>query len=138
MCWKLIRNPKEWSKAKIIYIYKKGNRTDTNNYRGISLLDTIYKIYAKILNEGLKTIADNLLSEERMGFRKGRSCIDAIFTLKQVIEKRIEYNNETHVVFVDLEKAFDNVNRNMLWDIMEKTGYLRRLIMATRSLYDKT
>jgi len=54
MCWKLLRTPKEWSKAKIISIYKKGDRTDTNNYRGISLLDTIYKIYAKILNERLK------------------------------------------------------------------------------------
>jgi hypothetical protein len=54
MCWKLLRTPKEWSKAKIISIYKKGDRTDTNNYRGISLLDTIYKIYAKIFNEKLK------------------------------------------------------------------------------------
>jgi hypothetical protein len=49
-----------------------------------------------------------------MGFRKGRSSIDAIFTLKQVMENRIEYNNERHVVFVELEKAFDKVNRNML------------------------
>jgi hypothetical protein len=138
MCWKLLQTPKEWSKAKVISIYKKGDRTNTNNYRGISLLDTIYKIYAKILNERLKTIADTLLSEEQMGFRKGRSCTDAIFTLKQVIEKRIEHNCETHIVFVDLEKASDDVNRNMLWDIMEKREYPRHLIIATKSLYDKT
>jgi hypothetical protein len=54
------------------------------------------------------------------------------------MEKRIEYDNETHMVFVDLEQAFDNVNRNMLWDIMEKRGYPKHLIMATGSLYDKT
>ena len=54
-------------------------------------------------------IADFLLSEEQMGFRKGRSRVDTIFTLKRITEERREFNCETHLVFEDLTKASDNV-----------------------------
>ncbi len=122
MCWRNKQTPKEWQKAKVISLYKKGNRGDPDNYRGISLLDTTYKIYARIINERLKIIADHLISEEQMGFRKGRSTADAIFTLKRIIEERREHNCETHLTFVDIVKAFDNVNRSLLWNIMERRG----------------
>ena len=49
-----------------------------------------------------------------MGFRKGRGCTDAIFALRQLSEKTIEYNKELNLVFLDQEKAFDRVNRNNL------------------------
>jgi sorting nexin-29 len=55
-----------------------------------------------------------------MDYRRGRSTTDAVFTLKQIIEKRREFNKETHIAFIDFEKAFDNVNRRILWNIMEK------------------
>ncbi len=66
-------------------------------------MDAKYKIYARIINERLKIIADHLISEEQMRFRKGRSTADAIFTLKRIIEERREHNCETHLIFVDIE-----------------------------------
>ena len=63
-----------------------------------------------------------LISEEQTGFRKGRSCIDNVFNLKQIMEKRKEFNLETHIVFLDYKKAFDKVSRPKLWNILQKKG----------------
>ena len=60
-----------------------------------------------------------LLSDVQMGFRKGRRCTDAIFALRQLSEKAIEYNRELNLVFVDQEKAFDRVNRDKLWRVLQ-------------------
>ena len=56
--------------------------------------------------------------EEQCGFRKGRSCTDAIFTAQQLMEKRIEHNLSLFLLFIDYEKAHDNVNRDKLWEMM--------------------
>ena len=56
---------------------------------------------------------------KRAGFRKGRSCTDAIFTVQQIIEKRKEHNLPLLPLFVDQEKAYDNVNREKLWEVMD-------------------
>jgi len=56
-----------------------------------------------------------ILLEEQNRFRIGGSCIDNEFTIKQTIEKRREFNLETHIAFLDLEEAFDRVNCNQLW-----------------------
>ena len=57
--------------------------------------------------------------EEVCGFRKGRTCTDAIFTVQQIIEKRKEHNLKLFLLLIDYEKAYDNVNRNKLWEMME-------------------
>lgn len=69
------------------------------NYRGISLLNTYYKIYAKILATRQSEFAENNMSESQNGFRKGRSCTDANYTIKLLMEKRIEHNLETHIFY---------------------------------------
>jgi len=56
--------------------------------------------------------------EEQCGFRKGRSCTDAIFTVQQIIEKRKEHNLPLFILFIDYEKAYDNANREKLWEMM--------------------
>ena len=57
--------------------------------------------------------------EEQCGFRKGRSCTDAIFTVQQIIEKRKEHNLLLFLLFIDYEKVFDSVNRDKLWEMMD-------------------
>ena len=138
MCWKRHQVPKEWLQSKVISLFKKGSRSDPQNYRGISLLDTTYKVYARIVNNRLKTITDSLLLEEQMGFRKGRSCSDAVFAINQIIAKRREYNLETHMAFIDFTKEFDSVNRNLIWSIMELRGYPKHIIQSLQSLYVDT
>lgn len=135
ICWKYGHIPEEWRVGKICPIYKKGDKKNCSNYRGISILNTCYKIYASILKARLNIIIENMLSESQNGFRKGRSCADCIFSINQIIEKHREHNLPTYMIFVDYEKAFDNVCRNKLWIIMKQKGIPQHLISAIKSLY---
>ena len=87
-----------------IPIYKKGDRNNPDNYRGIPLLNTRYKIYSKIIVKRLTVIAEVILLEEQGGFRKGRSFMDCIFSASQIIEKHREFNIPTYIAFIDFKK----------------------------------
>jgi hypothetical protein len=76
---------------------QKGDINNPDNYRGISLLNTGYKIYSKIIAKRLIAIADVLLLEEQNGFMKGRSCMDCIFSAPQII-KSIENLTSPHIL----------------------------------------
>ena len=82
----------------------------------------------------LRTISETILLEEQNGFRIGRSCIDNVFMIK-LIQKRREFNLETHMAFLDLEKAFDSVNQNQLWQILNRRGIPYHLIEVIKSLH---
>ena len=101
--------PNDWRNAVITPLFKKGDRRKPQNYRGISILNTCYKIYSRILNMKLRNYSEVFMTETQNGFRKGRSCTDPTFCLKLFIEKRREFNVETHLLFIDYEKAFDNI-----------------------------
>lgn len=90
-----------WKVGIIYLIHKKGDRKEVKNYRGITLLDTTYKIYAMILKEKLRKEVKRLklLPETQAGFRKRRSCTDNIFALKITAEKMITKKKEKLYVF---------------------------------------
>jgi len=98
-CWKEKSIPEEWGQARVKSLLKKGKRDDCSNYRGISLLNSGYKIYGKVITQRFKTLSEAILPEEQNGFRIGITCIDNVFTIKQTIEKIREFNLETHIVF---------------------------------------
>ena len=80
--------PEDWRSTVIVPLYKgKGERNECKNYRGISLLSMVRKIYAGILVNRVCRVTWGLIDDEQRGFRKGRGCIDQIFTLKQIGEK---------------------------------------------------
>ena len=137
-CWYKTKIPDEWLEAIIVPIFKKEDRNKCSNYRGISLLNVSYKVYTKIINCRIAKISGHILLEEQQGFRKGRSTIDDIFCLKQIMEKRIEFNRETHLAFIDLEKASDRISRQKLWGILRNRGYPEHLIQTVKSLYEGT
>jgi len=83
----------------------------------------------------LTVTAQALLLEEQNGFRKGRSCMDCIFSASQIIEKRIEFNIPTYIAFIDLKKAFDSVDRDKLWNIMTSKGIPTHLITIIQKMY---
>ena len=84
-------------------------------------LQIICKHNKNRLNEHL----EDEIVEEQCGFRKGRSCTDAIFVMQQIIEKRKEHNLPLFLLFIDYEKAYDNVNRDKLWEMMDNKMYLQ-------------
>jgi len=79
------RIPNEWRNAVITPIFKKGDRREPQNYRGISILNTYYKIYSKIPNMKLQNYSEIFMTETQIGFRKGQSCTDPTFCLKLLI-----------------------------------------------------
>jgi len=133
--WRDESAPEEWLAGELAILEKKGDLSDPNNYRGIMLLETFYKIIANVLHAKLLPIVESLDNESQCGFRPGRSCIDAIFTVKMALKKRAEHNQETYVLFLDLVKAFDRVPRVLLWQILDKSGVPRKIINLIRTLH---
>jgi hypothetical protein len=88
--WRLFRNqcrltykvPESWKIAEVMSLFKKGDRREYKNYRGISLLNTVYKIYARVVNKRLRKVSEALLEKEQNGFSTGRSATDNIFILQ--------------------------------------------------------
>lgn len=81
---------------------------------------------------------DVLLSDAQFGFRKGRGCTDAIFAVRQLCEKAVEYNRALHLGFVNQGKAFDRVDRDKLWKVLEQYGNNGRLLDNIRAIYNNS
>ncbi|KAK2578102.1 hypothetical protein KPH14_011613 [Odynerus spinipes] len=79
--WRREKIPKEWKKGVICPVFKKGVKGMVENYRGITLMDTAYKIYAGILHERLMAKVEGKLQKGQYGFRRGRGTMDAVFVL---------------------------------------------------------
>ena len=116
--------PQIWINPDIVTIYKKkGDKSDCSNYRGISLLSVAGKILARILlTRLLDSVADVILPESQCGFRRDRSTIDMIFVARLLQEKCREQHRDLYIAFIDLTKAFDTVNREILWNVLSKCG----------------
>ena len=138
LAWENGQVPEDWQRAVIVPVHKKGSKVKCENYRGISLLSIPSKAYARILDERIRSVTESKVLEAQGGFRKGRSCTDQLFTIRQSSEKMIEKNKKMVVACVDLEKAYDRVGRDKLWKVLEEYGVKGRLLKAIRSLYKKS
>ena len=122
-CWQEGAVPQDMSDAKIITLYKnKGERNDCNNYRGISLLGIVGKVFAWVILVRLQKLAERVYPESQCRFRAERSTVDMVFSLLQLQEKRREQQMPLYVAFIDLTKAFDLVSREGLFRILLKIG----------------
>ena len=109
-------------------------------YRGISLLSCVSKTYTSILNARLADFmnSNSLFPEEQNGFRKGRSCEDHIFSLTSLVKNCLVSNLPTFCAFVDLEKAFDWINRDLLLYRLLCTGIDGNFYQSIKSLLADT
>jgi hypothetical protein len=107
--WNKEELPEEWMESVIVPIYKESDATDCSNYRGISLLSTAYKILSNILLSRLTPYAEEITGDHQCGFRRDRSTTDHIFSIRQMLEKKWEYNEAVHQLFIDFKKAYDSV-----------------------------
>lgn len=84
----------------------------------------------------LSEVIDRKLRKQQAGFRPGVGCIYHIFTLRNIMEQCIEWNNKLHLNFIDFEKAFDSVHRESLWKILSAYGCPDKLIRIFKSFYN--
>jgi hypothetical protein len=103
--------PQQWKESITVPIYKKGDKTDCNNYRGISLLSTAHKILSNILLARLTPYVNEIIGDHQCGFRRNRSTMDLIFHIRQMLEKKWEYNGTVHQLFIDFKKAYDSIKK---------------------------
>ena len=134
--WEEGNVPQAWKDANIVTIYKKGDRTECGNYRGISLLSAADKIFARFLLNRLSShITPEVVPETQCGFRSNRSTVDMIFCLRQLQEKCIEQDRPLYIVFVDFTKAFDTVVRIGLRLLLRKYGCHEKFTIMIESLH---
>ena len=114
-------------------LFKKGDKKLTSNYRGINLLSTSLKLLTKIITNKINGLIS--LQHEQQGFRSGRSCTDAVFVLRQITEKSIEYNKPANICFIDLVKAFDQVQLKDIIHLLYDRHIPHNLVKTIENIY---
>ena len=101
--------PSTFRKAPIVVLYKKDDRSECKNYRPISLLSHVYKLFMTIIGNRITDDLYSCFPDSQAAYQPGRGTIEQIFALNQMIEKSIEFNKPLYVIFIDFTKAFDSI-----------------------------
>lgn len=101
---------------------KKGDLSSCAKYRGNTPLAVPGKVFNRVILNRMKDEVDTQLSDQQPGFRKDRSCVDQIATLRIIIEQSSEWNSSLYNNFVDFEKAFDSVDRDTPRTLLRHCG----------------
>ena len=129
--------PRDWSSSTTIPIYKgKGDAMECGKYRGVRLLEHGMKIYERVLERRLRDLVD--IGDYQYGFCSGRSTTGAIFIVRQLQEKFVLKKKKLYHIFVDLEKAFDRVPREVIAWALRRKGIPEGMVEAIMALYVDT
>jgi len=133
--------PRDWRKGLISLIHKQGDARLPSNYRGITLLSCVYKLFTTILTTRVTNLMEGdaatkpLLDDAQGGFRKGRSCIDSVFALTELTRVRRKAGLPTYVAMLDIQKAYDRVYRDALWVQLWEIGIKGKLWRVITDIY---
>ena len=100
----------------------------------VNQLAFLYHTFCQAIDN--KKEMDDVVSESQCGFRKQRGTVDMVFAIRQFQEKCVQQHQDLHLLFIDLTKAFDTVNRATLWAILSKLGCPPRFLQIIRSFHD--
>lgn len=131
-----IKYPHSWTYTKLITIFKKGTRLSCDNYRGISLMDSLAKVYDCILNRRLNLWFKP--DREQAGAQKGRGCLEHLLTLRLLIDSARHKKRKLYVIFVDFSKAYDRVPRATMLSMMRNLGCGTTMLRAIAAAYQTT
>ena len=129
--------PDYWTIGTISPIFKKGDKSEVNNYRGITVLSCIGKLFTKLLNDRLTQWieSEHILTEAQFGFRKGRGTTDSIFALQGLIDILFSQGKKCYVCFIDYSKAYDLIDRAAMYTKLIQHGISSKYINIIKSLY---
>ena len=130
--------PSKFPEALIVVLYKKKSRLECGNYRPISLLSHIYKVFISIIASRVKNDLYASFPNSQAAYQSGRGTIEQIIALEQIIEKSIEFNNPVHIAFIDYTKAFDSIKLDCLWKLLEDTSMNKKYINLLKLTYDNS
>lgn len=130
--------PTDWCIGVIQPIYKKkGSPDDPDNYRGITLLSCLGKLFTASLNARLSNYVEGMgiIGGEQAGFREGYSTLDHVFSLQSIIELYLREKKRVYCAFVDYRKAFDMINRSFLWNKLLGSGVDGKVMKVIFNMY---
>ena len=98
-------------------IFKKVDKNNFDNYRGITLLRCVGKLFTSIFNNRLKKWAEDnkIYDDYQFGFREQKSTVDAMFLLQNIIDISLKNKNALYASFINFKEAFDSANHRALW-----------------------
>lgn len=114
--------PLDFQISKTVTLPKKLNTAKCEEFRTLSLISQASKIILKIIQNRLRPIVEKQLGPDQYGFRQNKGTREAILALRLVADRRLELNLDTHIAFIDLEKAFDKVDWKMMMEILSAAG----------------
>ena len=122
--------PDDWKCADVSPVFKKGNRSQVENYRPISLTSQICKIFESIITDAVvKHLDTNLLiHDSQHGFRKGRSCLTNLLTFLDKVTSDINTGKDVDVIFLNFAIAFDKVPHHRLLQKLTSHGITGKLL----------
>jgi hypothetical protein len=125
----------DWHKVNLKLLPKKGNTKLPKNWRPISLIDVLQKILSAMHGTRLNAYLVQIGLPEQAGFMSERGCPDATAAMKITLQNLSASGQEAYVLFVDIVKAFDSVNREMLWKLLVKFGLPAKMIATIKKMY---
>ena len=133
--WKTQQWPQDQKRLVFIPVPKKGNARECSNYCTIALISHASKVLLKILQARLQQYMNRELPDVQAGFRKGRGTRDQIANIQQMTEKAREFQKNVYFCLIDYAKAFDCVDHNKLWKILQEMGIPHHLTCLLRNPY---
>ncbi len=135
-CVFLYKYPMQWAMAKLFTIFKKGPILDTGNYRGISILVALVKVYDAVLNR--RFILWYKPDMEQVGGQAGRGCPEQLLALRLIMDIAKKKKVPLYITFIDYVKAYDRVDRNLLLKMLANKGCGNRFLQAIGSSMQRT
>ena len=133
--WKTQQWPQDWKRSVFITIPKKIDAKECSNYCIIALISHASKVMLKILQVRLQQYMNHELPDVQAGFRKSRGTRDQVANIHWIIEKPREFQKNIKFYLIDSTKAFDYVDHNKLWKILQEVGIPDHLTCLLRNLY---
>ena len=131
----ILQWPQDWKRSVFIPIPTKGSAKECSNYHTVALIPHASKVMLKILQVRLQQYMNCELPDVQAGFRKGRGTRDQIANIHWIIKKAREFQKNIYFYFIDYPKAFDSVDHNKLWKILQEIGIPDHLTCLLRNLY---
>lgn len=128
--------PHQWKLSKIILIPKKGNQNNISNFRPISIISILYKIFAKIIQKRIKPTIETFQTCDQAGFRKSFATTDHILVLRELMQKATDYKFEIYLGFIDFKKAFDTVSHDYMLEALARAGLEKGYISIIKEIYN--